>query len=336
VSPAGSRDGRAIPCRTLIWILVLTVCWCVSPTRPALADEIRPPAGASDGSGVEIRQLRIQVLPEFDDPRVLVIAQGRLDVADSALPLAATFRVPEGAQINQMATMDMLSGGTTPQPFETRPDPEDTRWLLVTYVLDNAHFFFEYYDAPPGGGPDKEVPFVYSSLYTVQDLLVEVQQPRAASNLNVSPSPAASRVDEAMGLTYHLVEMGALAAGGETAVRVRYTKTDPAPSLSRAEIMETQMGRRPLQAQPPAFAPERTSENLPSWLVTLVCVAALAVLVALIAGRIRSEGALPGRPQEASSGAACRGCGTVPRANAYFCHVCGRPRTPEIEQHGFV
>ena len=41
---------------------------------------------------VRIQQMRVQVMPEFDDPRVLVIVQGRLAVSPDDLPVMITFR----------------------------------------------------------------------------------------------------------------------------------------------------------------------------------------------------------------------------------------------------
>jgi hypothetical protein len=167
-------------------------------------------------------------------------------------------------------------------------------------------------------------------------LLLEGQEPRASTNVERPPSPSGTCEDRALGLTHHLVEIGWSAAGTETGSRVSDTRCDPAPSLSREQIVEGQVGSRPPQAQLAVFAPEVTSRALPTWLVALVCITALAVLVALIAPRMWSSGPLPGRPQSAGSGVICSRCGTMARVNAHFCHVCGTPWKPKMEHRGFL
>ena len=128
-------------------------------------------------------------------------------------PVAITFRLPQRAQINQMATVNMQSAGTTIMPYESQPDPTDARWQLVTYNLDGAHFFYEYYYETIIGNVDKEFTYTLNSYHPVDDASVEIQEPKAAEGFSTSPQAAATRLDQNLRLYYHQIPLGALQPG---------------------------------------------------------------------------------------------------------------------------
>jgi hypothetical protein len=145
------------------------------------------PHSAHAQDDLRIQQMRVQVMPEFDDPRVLVIVQGRLNAAESTFPRPVTFLLPADAQINQMASMDVTTGQTNPLAYETLPYPADPRWTAVTYTLDNAHFFYEFYYDPLQGETDKQFTYAQATPLPIDDLLVELQEPRTAVDFTLEP-----------------------------------------------------------------------------------------------------------------------------------------------------
>lgn len=326
-----TRVTRADYGRARLWCLGLFLCLCLLTINvwPVTAQTPAPPASESSAD-LSIQRLRIQVMPEFDDPRVLVIIQGRLAVPNTAFPLSATFRVPRGAQINQMATMDMATGVTAPQSFDAQPDSKDSRWSFVTYTLNSAHFFYEYYYHPLIGETDKQFTFTFISPQHVEDLLLEVQQPLAATDFTLDPPATVARFDEAMSFTYHQFNIGALAAGEETSVTVNYTKTDPEPSLTREEVT-AMMGSVPPETPPPVEA-SRARSTVPTWVFVLGGVT-LAVAGGFMWHRAQSGSAFqvpmtpaaktPEPPQASESPGLCSQCSATLKASARFCHVCG-------------
>ena len=172
------EQGQRVPFvrRALVLVLCVLALW-PSVTGAAFAQELPDP------EDVRIQQLRVQVMPEFDDPRVLVIVQGRLAASVNDFPVTITFRLPQGAQINQMATVNMESAGTTMKPYETQPDPADARWQLVSYSLDGAHFLDEYYYDPIIGIVDKAFTYTLNSYHPVDDASVRSRSPRRRRSL---------------------------------------------------------------------------------------------------------------------------------------------------------
>ena len=169
----------------LLLLLCLLALWPSVTGGAVFAQEELPRPG-----DLRIQQMRVQVMPEFDDPRVLVIVQGRLAAGANDFPVTITFRLPQGAQINQMATVNMQSAGTTLMPYETQADPADARWQLVSYSLDGAHFFYEYYYDPIVGDVDKA--FTYTLRSTTPRWRSRSPRPRRSLARFPRPRQAAS------------------------------------------------------------------------------------------------------------------------------------------------
>lgn len=281
-----------------------------------------------------IQQLHIQVMPEFDDPRVLVIVQGRLAAESEAFPYSVTFYVPAEAQINQMATMDVATGQTAPQAYETSPHPTDPRWTAVTYTLDNAHFFYEFYYTPYATGADKQFTYAFNSPLPVDDLLVEIQKPRTAEAFSLEPAANISRVDN-FGLTLYQFPLGALAAGKEAVIDITYTKDDPTPSVSREELMAVQApGMADTAVTNPTFAPITNAQSQSAENMGAIALAVLGgVVAAAVFGRylwLRRQSATQ-IPTLATAGPPrakfCPYCGAALKSDSQFCHECGEAIT---------
>ncbi len=315
---------------TRLWYVgLLCLCLCLfSANVQTVAAQTPVPPADEPAANPTIQQLRIQVMPEFDDPRVLVIIQGRLTASDTAFPLPITFRVPRGAQINQMAVMNVSTGATTLQPFDAQPDPDDPRWTLVTYTLDSAHFFYEYYYDPLEGETDKQFTYAFRSPQPINDLLLEVQQPLTAINFTSDPPPTVARFDEALGFTYHQFNVGALVDGEEMTVAVNYTKTDPEPSLSREQMMGMQGNKEP-SGMPVAAEASHTTDNIvPDWIFVLLGSVVLLTVGGFVWKRTQPANAFAtSKVSKARSlSRFCTQCGATLKMNAHFCHVCGIPR----------
>lgn len=278
---------------------------------------------------LRIQQMRVQVMPEFDDPRVLVIVQGRLNAAESTFPRPVTFLLPADAQINQMASMDVTTGQTNPLAYETLPYPADPRWTAVTYTLDNAHFFYEFYYDPLQGETDKQFTYVQATPLPIDDLLVEVQEPRTAVDFALEPAPSSSRVDN-FGLTLHQFPIGAVAAGQESTITTSYTKTDPTPSVSREELTAMNSGPTTAVTANSANPHAQTTSNNTSVMIIAVIggVVAVAVLGRFLWLRrhVATQHSVAPASVAPDSGARplfCSQCGAALKAEARFCQDCG-------------
>ena len=348
--PSSRLPGR----RASLWWLGLALLLLL--TRPVAAQEVLPPVqGPTTGSdAVTIQQIRIQVMPEFDDPRVLVIVQGRLDVDESSLPRPVTFLIPRGAQINQMSTMDVATGVTTPVDYEAVPDPDDERWTQVTYSLNSAHFFYEYYYDPLGDEAERQFTYVFSNPQDITDMAVEIQQPLKATDFVLNPEATIARADEVFGFTYHQFPVGSLPAGQEFTVDIRYTKTDPNPSVTREQLAAAMQAGSSSDttttASTPAGTAASTSPTIPTWVAGLLGLIVVAGVAFFVWQRSQQQtyagpddSPLPHQPTSPANSPVmttpanfCPQCGTPRRGDARYCYSCGTslvalaaaPRTP--------
>ena len=305
-----AQRGRAWCCSCACW-----PCGRQARGGAVFAQELPQP------DDVRIQQLRVQVMPEFDDPRVLVIVQGRLAAGANDFPVTIAFRLPQGAQINQMATVNMQSAGTTMMPYETQPDPADARWQLVSYSLDGAHFFYEYYYDPIIGDVDKEFAYILNSYHPVDDASVEIQEPKAAEAFSTSPPAAASRLDQNLRLNYHQIALGALEAGQESWIKVSYSKADPDPSLTWEQVMALQEGKRPPESTGAVEAPR--GFQIPTEVFVFVGGALLILVGSFVGYRLRLGERAADEAGEDDPDLFCRMCGTTLKAEASYCHQCG-------------
>jgi len=283
-----------------LWVICTVFFLCALPVWAMAQGE----GGTAVDTTAVIQRLNIQVMPEFDDSRVLVIVQGRLDGDTANLPQTITLRLPRNAQINQMAVVNMETGKPVSQPFDVKPDPVDARWSLVTYSVNSAHFFYEYYFDPLGANTEKRFTFALSTLHPITELVLEVQQPRAAADFVTEPASDSQRVDPVYGLSLHQFAAEALPAGGETAVTIQYTKTDPAPSVPREKTTET--------------AVPTEDALLSIWVFGLLAVIVVSVIAGFTWYRTR-------QPQTSSITHTnyCPQCGTPQRKGSRYCHNCG-------------
>ena len=333
----------------------MVVLACLTTAVVGGVDIAAAAALSQSGDDPAISELRVQVMPEFDDPRVLAIIQGRLDVAVDDLPVTLTLPVPRGAQINQMAIMNTGTGAIESQPFDAAPDPDNDDWTLVTYELNSAHFFYEYYYAPfTLADPEREFTFTFPTPYEVQGLQIEVQQPLEATDFTLVPPAVLASSDENLGFTYHLYEFSSLAADDEVEVTITYRKTTDEPSVTREQLSGAGM---PSGDGDETASPAADNDNAAVYgtLLGLGVLGAIGVVVFLWmrsdrdpspSGSGRATGHAASRakavpPTRSARGAGgnrtegeddadtsdevvfCTECGTKLRPDAHFCHNCG-------------
>jgi hypothetical protein len=320
--------------RQFLWRLGLMILWALLGAVLLLMGTQRIDARALAQESADdpptIRRLHVQIMPEFDDPRVLVLVQGRLDVEDDALPQTVTVYLPRDAQINQMASINMNDGSTKSHPFDLQPIPEDDVWSRVTYSVESAHFFYEYYYDPLGTEPTRVFTYTMRTPLPVRELTVEVQRPHRSVDFALQPRAEVTRTDEMLGFTYGKVPLGELASEETASVRISYGKSDNDPSLSREELMLMQMGGDANSEMADSIRAQSDGTNNGStWNATLVGGLLLLIVGGFAWYRTQSVGhqALPRSRQTSAEPAGergfCTNCGSALKLDAHFCHVCG-------------
>lgn len=285
-----------------------------------------PRAFAQDPN--RLSQLQVSVWPEHDRPTVLVLLDGTL--ADTSnLPRRVSLLIPSSAQL-LVATFANADGSLAQEQASTSTALGDG-YTRVTYAVSTPQFHLEYYDDLLRGAPDKSMDFVYKAASPADQVTLEVQQPLKAANFSVDPPTQTTR-NGTDGFKYYVLSFPALSAGQTIAVQVRYTKTDPNPSVLPAQA--------PLAPAPvPAVPASPSPWNNIFLLAAIVAVGLIAVIgFFVLRQRSREPARVSAAPRarsrrgaERSSASSqvvayCTQCGHGLAAEDLFCPRCGTKR----------
>ncbi len=276
---------------------------------PALA--AGPSSGGVPKGNPRLASLQIQIWPEFDRPAALVLLKGEL-AADVALPIAVSLRIAAS------------SGGPTAVAFSTGPsanllnlnyDRKDAGdFITLRFEVPERFFHVEFYEPLATRTPDRDYTYVWPGDLAADRLSVIVQEPAAASNVSLEPNLDAVATGQD-GLRYRSAELGALAAGKQLPIKVRYTKTD---SRISSEILGLKAA-----ASSPVPATGSGKVGFGWWVVILGVAPALLVGAgaAFLWWRRRRKAS---RAQAGGAGF-CSRCGAQRASGDRFCSKCGAP-----------
>jgi hypothetical protein len=291
----------------------------------------------------------VQLWPEYDRPATLVIVDGWLP-AGTSLPTALNVRLPATAAEPHAVAVRTTAGELLDADYTILPAEDD---IIVAFTTEQLSFRVEYYDpALTVTGANRALDFAWTSAYAVNAVSVRVQEPAGASGLSGDPALTALG-SGADGLNYYQRDFGAVAAGGQVALRVGYSKASSTLSVEAlgAGVANT--------SSSPTAAPS-VNNNLPIILggtavgLGLLGLGALTYLrgrrspvrsVGRVAQAKRKAGrTVPPRRRHAAAersapsvsapaGAARPGPTPVtapePPGEQLFCTQCGRKRQPE-------
>ncbi|MEJ2208467.1 MAG: zinc ribbon domain-containing protein [Anaerolineae bacterium] len=309
-----------------ILILTLISILCLSIGPSSLAQESGSEA-TIQGSAVTpaLASLQISLWPEFDRPDVLVIYRGQLD-ADTPLPAPLEFSIPASVDsLHALAYVD--EEGQRLNMTSTSRVEGDAR--IFSFEVPAPSFQLEYYaPLPIDESGQRSYTFDFEAGYDIRDLNIEVLEPPTATNFQLDP-PADSVVPDS-GLTYYVVDAGALDVGEARSWTFRYDKDNADLTLPALQ-----------QQQTPSAQPTAASEVGDNSSTALIFVFAFVVLVAVGATAFwlgRRTGSEEDLPPEApfparkkrpgpgrSEGVFCHKCGATLRPDSEYCHKCGTP-----------
>lgn len=146
-----------------------------------LAVLIVPSAAGAQG-GTIINELRVKLWPEYDRSELLVIYTFSL-APGTLTPTQLQFRVPAEAQVTAVA--QDTPNGLFSVDFTSGSDGD---WQTVTFeAADQTNYQLEYYAPIHFFEEDRHFNFIWPGDYTVNTLVVEVQEPTQTTEFTSNP-----------------------------------------------------------------------------------------------------------------------------------------------------
>jgi zinc-ribbon domain len=287
------------------------------PTQAPAQEAAATPDG--DQAETKIDGMSVDIWPEYDDPRVLVIYRGTL-APGLTTPRDFSFLVPTGAEIHMAGAVDETRGHVHAL-FETKDRGDGL--TEVSYSLPNPNFYMEFYYDPLGDTPERDFTYRLVSPFPIDQLMVSVQEPRRAEGFAMTPATNQIVRDDAEGLSYHVVGFSDVAAGEAQTVSVSYRKGDREPSVV---------------AEDGAGAQGADSRAMRSILIfsaiLLVGVVGYGVFVTLQKRDAEADGGLSDAFADPITDVNfCSQCGEEVAPTDRFCGICGHPVQAGIYTH---
>jgi hypothetical protein len=291
-----------------------------------------------------LSSLDLALWPEYDRPEVLVIYRGSF-APETTLPVPVEFRIPARVEAPTAVAYVGQGGERLNQEYTTRLEGDQ---LVVSFELPTLGFQLEYYDALAVDSAGKRsYSYSYTADYPITALSLEVQSPPTAEAFTLDP-PADSTVVQDDGLTYYLVQAGAMAQGASKNWTLTYQKADSALTVE-STVPATSSGAAAPEGEGPA---ETGGSTVLIFLVAFVALIAVGAAAFWLGRRtqplaeplpptgLRSGGGASQARRQGSAGRAqpavpramareetfyCAQCGALLRADSVFCHKCGAP-----------
>lgn len=263
------------------------------------------------------RQVKLWVYPEYDDPRLLVMLEGK--IGGVIPPAIVRFLVPNVAEMYSAGSMDAqgrYSGGPPARKPSNIPG-----WDEISYEVKTDTFRVEYYDPIIKGSTDKTISYEFRTLYPISDLSVAIQEPLRSTGFDVRPK--AGSTIAVQGFTEHLFSYQDITPERPLRFEIAYTKSDPHPS-----ILPTPTGQPQTVSRTPAT--DAGANLVIAGVIVVVIVLAVAVMVGRksFRGKSKKPPVKPvQQPRSTKEGSVppkfCPDCGTRLERPSRFCPECG-------------
>lgn len=240
-------------------------------------------SGGGDDS-LNIGRMKVSVMPEYDDPSVLVIYDGRFADA-TRYPIKTSFIVPKGSVISDACSLSH-EGQHFCQLYKT---VNRGSFDEISLILPYPNFYLSFHTPRLDTAAEaKSIDYPIKVNNAVRTLEVEVQQPLRSSAFKVIPPDGAMKMPSdastslIRGFNREIYKLEDVAARQERGFHISYVKKDPNPSV---DIKYTAAAMRDSTSR---SAPYETQRNVKTVIYVLFGSGMLGVL-GLLAWYLRAR-----------------------------------------------
>ncbi|MDP6689223.1 MAG: hypothetical protein QF384_06990 [Alphaproteobacteria bacterium] len=173
-----------------------------------------------------IGRMRVMIWPEYDDPSVLVVYDGRFS-DDTKFPTVTDFFIPKGAIINDICSLSP-AGQHYCQLFDVTTGSGN--YDTVRLSLPFSNFYLSFHLAPVDVAvAQRRIAYAIKTNHPIASMEVDIQQPLRSTDFAITP-PGGERSEENdfNHFTYALED---LAKGADPVFTIGYIKESKEPSV---------------------------------------------------------------------------------------------------------
>ena len=182
-------------------------------------------AQAGPADGLSIGRMRVMIWPEYDDPSVLVVYDGRF-TDDSKFPTTTDFFIPKDAIITDICSLSP-GGQHFCQLYDvSKGDEYDTVHLSLPF----SNFYVSFHLAPIDLETAKrKIEYVIKTNHPIDSMEVDIQQPLRSTDFAISPASGEASMEKDFNhFTYSLED---IAKGEDRIFKIGYVKQTKEPSV---------------------------------------------------------------------------------------------------------
>jgi hypothetical protein len=274
------------------------------------------------GSASPLERLEVTLLPEYDQPSVMVILRG---VLSPAVELPAHVEIPVPAAYGEPSAVAIQGpeGQLFTADYQRRVQGQ---WATIVMEAESAGIWIEFYADLTYEGDKRSFTFFWPGGMDIAEFQYEIQQPWSADNIRVTAQSVAGVHTD--GLVYHSATYGLLSAASQALISFAYENQDSELTINAQPKIE-----RPDEVR--GETPD-LSQMLPYILggVGLVLIAAGAVVYV----RFKRQDSTVSQPRKRkrqrkttgesreevdASPVYCHLCGVQAGASDHYCRRCG-------------
>lgn len=247
---------------------------------------------AATSTGLSIGRMKVSVMPEYDDPSVLVIYDGRF-VDASSYPIKTSFLIPKGSVISDACSLSH-EGQHFCQLYKT---VSRGSYDEVSLILPYPNFYLSFHTPRLDTRIEtKSIDYRVKANNAVRTLEIEIQQPLRSAAFKVVPPMGATTLQSngstslIRGFNHVVYKIEDVAAHQEYGFLISYSKSDPNPSV---DIKYTSTAMKEPQSRTRSYETQRNVKTVIYGLFGTGVLGVLAILAWYLHFRKRRQGKQP-------------------------------------------
>ncbi|OGT35468.1 MAG: hypothetical protein A2W28_08855 [Gammaproteobacteria bacterium RBG_16_51_14] len=202
---------------------------------------------------LSIGRMKVSIMPEYDDPSVLAIYDGRFEEV-SSYPIKTSFLIPKGSVISDACSLSH-EGQHFCQLYKT---VNKGNYDEVSLILPYPNFYLSFHTPQLDVKTEKKaIDYQIKANHPIRAMEIDIQQPLRSTAFNILPPETAAvsqkegSISVIKGFNHFIYRLESIAINHENTFKINYIKSDPNPSvdIKYTSMKESQAKETPYETQ---------------------------------------------------------------------------------------